>query len=325
MIKVLPSNHKAHDSRLSFTTKIEILYSSHTKIYNHTFLFLPINITHFSQDCIQSSNSIKMALRNSVLVGIILALAIIPSNVMCQQCNCAPGLCCSKHGYCGTGQQFCGEGCQAGPCTATTNGVVVANIVTPEFFGGIKNQAAPTCPGKSFYTRDAFLKALSSYPRFGRVGSVGDSKREIAAFFAHVAYETGSMCAIEEDNRKKRYCDESKKQYPCVPGKFYYGRGPLQLTGNENYGAAGKALQFNGLNSPELVARNPVLSFKTALWFWTANVHSVLSKGFGATIQKINGPSECKGADTRKVKHRVDLYTNYCKKFGVNPGQNLYC
>ncbi|KAJ0091971.1 hypothetical protein Patl1_26693 [Pistacia atlantica] len=306
---------------------MEISYSSHTKICNQAFFFLPINITHFSQDCIQSSNAIKMALRNFVVLGIILALAIIPSNVMGQQCNCKPDECCSNHGYCGKDKDYCGDGCQSGPCYAKTNDVVVANIVTTEFFDGIKNQvpASRVCPGKSFYTRDAFLKALSSYPRFGRVGSVGDSKREIAAFFAHVAHETGSMCAIEEDNRKKNYCNENKKEYPCVPGKFYYGRGPLQLTGNENYGAAGKALQFNGLNSPELVAQDPVLSFKTALWFWTANVHSVLSQGFGATIQKINGPSECKGVDTKKVKHRVDLYTNYCQKFDVDPGQNLYC
>ncbi|GAY32138.1 hypothetical protein CUMW_281050 [Citrus unshiu] len=43
------------------------------------------------------------------------------------------------------------------------------------------------------YTRDAFLNAANSYPEFGS-GSADDSKREIAAFFAHVTHETGHLC-----------------------------------------------------------------------------------------------------------------------------------
>ena len=66
----------------------------------------------------------------------------------------------------------------------------VASIVTPQFFDGIKNQAAASCAGKSFYTRDAFLNAAKAYPQFGS-GSPEVSKREIAAFFAHVTHETG--------------------------------------------------------------------------------------------------------------------------------------
>jgi chitinase len=67
----------------------------------------------------------------------------------------------------------------------------VPDIVTPEFFGGILDQADSSCAGKNFYSRDAFLEALNSYSRFGRIGSVDDSRREIAAFFAHVTHETG--------------------------------------------------------------------------------------------------------------------------------------
>lgn len=71
----------------------------------------------------------------------------------------------------------------------------VANLVTPEFFDGIKNVADPSCAGKSFYTRDAFLNAANSYPEFGS-GSADDSKREIAAFFAHVTHETGRQISL---------------------------------------------------------------------------------------------------------------------------------
>jgi hypothetical protein len=35
-----------------------------------------------------------------------------------------------------------------------------------------------------------------------------------------------------------------------------------------NYGPAGQAVGFDGLNNPEIVATDPVIAFKTALWFW---------------------------------------------------------
>jgi chitinase len=68
----------------------------------------------------------------------------------------------------------------------------VADIVTQPFFDSIINVADPTCAGKSFYTRDAFLDASNSYDQFGTSGSADDNKREIAAAFAHFTYETGS-------------------------------------------------------------------------------------------------------------------------------------
>lgn len=78
---------------------------------------------------------------------------------------------------------------------ATLSSVVVAqsvsDIVTPEFFNGIIDQAGAECAGKGFYSRDGFLQALNSYPGFGTGGNPDDSKREIAAFFAHVTHETG--------------------------------------------------------------------------------------------------------------------------------------
>ena len=68
--------------------------------------------------------------------------------------------------------------------------------MTEDFFNGILNQAQGDCPGKSFYTRAAFLDALNSYNQFAKSGSSDDGKREIAAFFAHVTLETGSKFLI---------------------------------------------------------------------------------------------------------------------------------
>jgi chitinase len=35
-----------------------------------------------------------------------------------------------------------------------------------------------------------------------------------------------------------------------------------------NYFNAGKALGFDGINNPDAVGQDPVLAFRTALWFW---------------------------------------------------------
>ncbi|XP_030532685.1 endochitinase EP3-like isoform X3 [Rhodamnia argentea] len=271
--------------------------------------------------------------RNTLLAILVACFAVVASVaplVTAQNCGCAAGLCCSRYGYCGTSHAYCGPGCKAGPCSTTaappaTGGVVVGNVVTAAFFNRIIGQAASSCAGKKFYSRQAFLKALGSFPRFGRVGSVVASKREIAAFFAQVTHETGHFCYIEEINGGT-YCDPSAKQYPCKPGKKYFGRGPFQITWNYNYGAAGKSLGFDGLNSPETVANNPVIAFKTALWFWTRNnmQFKLSSQGFAATIRAING-GECNGGNSAAVRARVAYYTNYCKQLGVTPGRNLYC
>ncbi|MCA0781493.1 hypothetical protein KUO12_22630, partial [Vibrio vulnificus] len=69
--------------------------------------------------------------------------------------------------------------------------------MTQEFFDGIISQGVGTCPGKGFYTRQAFLDSLGSYSAFGTIGTLDDSKREIAAFFAHATHETGYLCNIE--------------------------------------------------------------------------------------------------------------------------------
>jgi chitinase len=122
------------------------------------------------------------------------------------------------------------------------------------------------------------------------------------------------------------YCDTGFPQWPCSPGATYYGRGPLQITWNYNYGAAGKAIGFDGLNNPQKVAQDPVVSFQAALWYWMANVHGVLSQGFGATIKAINGAVECNGKNTAEMNDRVARYQDYCRQLGVaTAGGSLTC
>ncbi|KAL8479338.1 hypothetical protein ACS0TY_026274 [Phlomoides rotata] len=245
--------------------------------------------------------------------------------VSAQNCGCSPNQCCSRFGYCGTTSDFCGADCRSGPCQR--NGVRVGDIVTDAFFNGIANQAPPSgCPGRGFYTRSIFMRALEQSPGFGTLGSPDDSRREIAAFFAHVTHETGHMCYIEENNgRSKNYCEPSKGR--CAPGKGYYGRGALQLSWNYNYEPAGRSIGFDGLNNPDIVASDALISFKASLWFWMENCHKAITsgQGFGATIKGINGDLECNGKNPNTVEKRISYYTDYCSQLGVDPGTNLGC
>ncbi|XP_042029413.1 chitinase 5-like isoform X2 [Salvia splendens] len=268
----------------------------------------------------------KLSLTLYTLLALLLATG---THVSGQNCGCAP---CRKFGYCGSGDAYCGNGCRSGPCyggsPGGSNGVVVSNVVTDNFFNGIANQAPAGCAGKGFYTRAVFLQAIRSYPQFGTTGSTDNAKREIAAFFAHVTHETGHFCYTREINGQSRnYCDSNNRQWPCAPGQGYYGRGPIQISWNYNYGPAGQAIGFDGLNNPDIVARDPIISFKTALWFWMNNVHSLIisGQGFGASIRAINGNLECNGANPATVTARVNYYTSYCSQLGVSPGPNLRC
>lgn len=128
-----------------------------------------------------------------LVIAAIILLAVFSNTAYSQNCGCGANECCSRFGYCGTGNDYCGTGCREGSCNAppATNGVSVGEIVTDSFFNGIIDQASSDCAGKGFFTRTAFLNALNSYSQFGRVGTEDDSKREIAAFFAHATHETG--------------------------------------------------------------------------------------------------------------------------------------
>lgn len=268
------------------------------------------------------------------LMFLVFFLVFFASHSAAQHCGCAKNLCCSQWGYCGTGKSYCGSGCQAGPCTSSpaptpteTNSVSVANVVTTAFFNRIIAQASNSCRGKKFYMRTDFLAAAGTHPTFGRVGTVTTSKREIAAFFAHLTHETGHFCYIEELGAShKTYCDHSATKYPCNPTKKYYGRGPIQITWNYNYGACGDAIGIDLLNSPETVANNATVAFKTAFWFWMRNVHAKLvsDQGFASSIRAING-GECNGGNPAAVQARVKYYTSYCNQLGVSPGGNLSC
>jgi predicted chitinase len=186
-----------------------------------------------------------------------------------------------------------------------------------------------------FYTYAALVAAANTFPAFATTGTLEQRKREVAAFLANVGHETGNLVHIEE-GVKNVMCDTSwgPPGCGCAAGKKYFGRGPIQLSWNGNYCAAGNALGADLKNNPNLVAENPTLSWRTGFWFWMTQTgagsmtsHSAIinNRGFGETIRTINGALECNGKSPAQVQSRVDNYKRLCNMLGVAPGTNLQC
>ncbi|MEU9234776.1 glycoside hydrolase family 19 protein [Streptomyces subrutilus] len=187
-----------------------------------------------------------------------------------------------------------------------------------------------------FYTYNGLVAALSAYPGFAQTGDDTVKRREAAAFLANVSHETGGLVHIVEQNQANypHYCDATRP-YGCPAGQAaYYGRGPIQLSWNFNYKAAGDALGINLLADPYLVERDPAIAMKTALWYWntqngpgtmTAHAAMVNGAGFGETIRSINGSLECNGGNPAQVQSRISKYQSFTQLLGVTPGNNLGC
>ena len=115
---------------------------------------------------------------------------------------------------------------------------------------------------------------------------------------------------------------------------------------NYNYDLAGKAIKLDLINNPDLVATDPVISFKTAIWFWMTpqankpSSHNVIIgqwtpspadtsagrvPGYGVITNIINGRIECGQGANDKVASRIGFYKRYCDILGLGYGNNLDC
>jgi predicted chitinase len=188
----------------------------------------------------------------------------------------------------------------------------------------------------TFYSYDGLVGVLGAFPSFTTIGDDNTRKREAAAFFANVDHETDGLRVLVEADAANygNYCDESVS-YGCPAGHdAYYGRGPVQLSWNYNYRAAGASLGIDLLNDPDIVQRDETVAWKTALWFWntqasgtptTAHRAMVDGQGFGATIRVFNGALECDGHNPDEVSDRVAAYLRITGVLGVSPGENQRC
>ncbi len=189
------------------------------------------------------------------------------------------------------------------------------------------------------------------YGNFCTEGDVATNKKELAAFFAQVAHETrhgmngtytdGLMLTHESDTSLSYIAEND--EYPPVHGKKYYGRGPMQLSYNGNYGYASDCIFGDHkilLNNPDLVTTDPVVAFKAAIYFWMTpqthkpSAHDVMIgkwkanaadkaanriPGFGMVIDIINGAVECNQGDNfPNMMDRIAFYQHFLTKLGAS-------
>ncbi|KAI9107756.1 hypothetical protein K1719_021092 [Acacia pycnantha] len=274
---------------------------------------------------------------------------------------CPIGLCCSQWGWCGYTYDYCGPTCQSqcrNPSTPPDPTGGLADIISRDTFNQmLMHRDNVACSARGFYTYDAFIQAAESFPAFATTGDAATRKREVAAFLGQTSHETTGgwptapdgpytwgYC-FKEEVAPSDYCAPSE-EYPCAPGKQYYGRGPIQLSWNYNYGQAGRALGVDLLSNPDLVATDPVLSFKAALWFWMTpqlpkpSCHDVITgrwtpfsadmaagrfPGYGTVTNIINGGLECGIGQDLRVEDRIGFFKSYCNILGVDCDDNLDC
>ena len=119
----------------------------------------------------------------------------------CKPCpKSAP--CCSKYGYCGSTAEFCGAGCQSGPCTHGNQNNHNKNQ------GGNHNQNK----GNGIITESVFkcvFNGLNDGDRHKHFQSLQQSgfhpanKEEAAVFLAHVSHETDGLKTNTEYCKKQ--------------------------------------------------------------------------------------------------------------------------
>jgi Chitinase class I len=192
----------------------------------------------------------------------------------------------------------------------------------------------PSAGRNAIYNYEGLVTAAMLYPSFVATMDANTCKKEAAAFLANVAHETDRLRHAEEVE-KMAYCDP-RSYCPCDPNdrtRWFYGRGPLQITWSYNYCAAGVAIGAPLGTQPGLVSSNGEIAWKTALWFWmtqrgagTSTAHEAITgtAGFGGTISSLNGALECNRggySGQPQVKVRVDYYLDFARRLGVtNPG-----
>jgi predicted chitinase/uncharacterized protein YukE len=112
-----------------------------------------------------------------------------------------------------------------------------------------------------------------------------------AAFLGQLAHESGQFRYMQEIADGSKY--EGRRDLGNVnpgDGPLYKGRGPIQLTGRENYRVAGEALGLDLERNPQQVA-DPKVGFRTAAWYWESRGLNELADdgNYREITRRING------------------------------------
>lgn len=218
-------------------------------------------------------------------------------------------------GATGTGTGTTSAGTTAGT-TGTGTASAAANApkdpasITPEQLSKIMPNLTPA-QAKEY--AQYFSKTMKEF-------NINTPQRQ-AMFLAQVAHESGQMKFMKENLNysakgllatfPKYFNATTAAEYARQPEKIashvyanrmgngteasgdgwkYRGRGAIQLTGKNNYAAAGKDLGLDLVGNPDL-ASSPETGIRLAGWFWNKNnLNTLADEGkFKAVTKRING------------------------------------
>jgi putative chitinase len=129
------------------------------------------------------------------------------------------------------------------------------------------------------------------------VGAQIDNRLRICAFLGQVAHESGELAWFHEFASGMEYDITVNPRLARGLGNVnpgdgprYKGRGPIQLTGRNNYRACGKALGLDLEGNPD-IAVQPGVAFRTAGWFWSTHGLNTLAdqSDYRTITRRING------------------------------------
>ena len=267
---------------------------------------------------------------------IISLAAASPSGSTCGNgVSCDAGLCCSKYNYCGTGDAWCGAGCQSAFGHCNGGGSSQTGNPGQNHNGGQTNAGAP-----GSLTTSQVQKVLDKLCSLGNACSTvsqatvdkinaatsGWTPFQVAAFLAHTTWETAGYSEMRELGCQPggSYAGNCPGAYGTAPnGEVYYGRGFIQLSHDYNYRAFEQAGYSGASTSPDLVATQYAAS--SAAWFFTRNVFGQCGSSFGCTTKVVNGAIECNsgnGYQNSTPQKRFQLFQTAASILGTSGSES---
>jgi len=153
------------------------------------------------------------------------------------------------------------------------------------------------------------------------------TKAEFALFLATIVWESVGLQFKAEwectKNPNNINCPNAYRYGGEPPGKYFYGRGYIQLSWIYNYRDCSQDLFGDQrlVNDPDSVANSEDLSWGTAYWFWKTRVHNQNKHtGFGPVLDAVNGGLECPGrggSHGQNAALRWDHYTKVAQCLGT--------
>ncbi|KAJ3001848.1 UNVERIFIED_CONTAM: hypothetical protein HDU68_006613, partial [Siphonaria sp. JEL0065] len=143
--------------------------------------------------------------------------------------------------------------------------------------------------------------------------------KELAILLGNCAHESAKFTTVEET-----LCKNSQ----CAYG-WWYGRGYLQLTWEQNYIAAAKVLGIPAIHdNPSIITTDENVNWATVQYFWTTEVQWRLNSygmSLASSVLGINPKFECASSGGGKINDdRASMTYCFEQQFGVKAEYETY-